>query len=127
MDKIILDTNFLLIPAVLKVDIFSEIERIEESKYKLYIIDKTVDELKKIIEKQRGKHSSAAKMALQLISKKKISKIKTDSEKDVDSIIVDLAKKEKIIVATQDKILKFRLKNKAQLITLKAKKYLSFL
>ena len=46
MAKIILDTNFLMIPAQFNVDIFSEIHRICDFKYELYIIDKTIDELR---------------------------------------------------------------------------------
>ena len=42
--KIILDTNFLMIPSMFKVDIFSEIERICDFKYELCIVDKTLDE-----------------------------------------------------------------------------------
>ena len=71
--KIILDTNFLLIPGTLKVDIFEEIKRICDFKYTLHIIDKTVDELKKITETQRGKYKTAAKLALMLIKKKMLS------------------------------------------------------
>ena len=46
MKKIILDTNFLLIPAQFKVDIFDEIDRIMIEKYQLFVLDKTIDELK---------------------------------------------------------------------------------
>ena len=45
MKKIILDTNFLLIPAQFNVDIFSEIERICDFQYQLCIVDKTLSEL----------------------------------------------------------------------------------
>ena len=71
MKKILLDTNFLLIPSQFKVDIFSELERICIFNYKLYVLDKTVDELKYIIEKQKGKHKEAAKIGLQLLKLKK--------------------------------------------------------
>lgn len=123
--KIILDTNFLLIPGTLKVDIFSEINRICNFKYTLHIVDKTLDELKKIIETQRGKYKSASNLALQLIKNKGVKTIKTKKDKLVDNLILDIAKKSKIIVATQDKELKKRLKAKnAGLIVLKQKKYL---
>ena len=53
---ILLDTNFLMLSAQFNVDIFSEIERICNFNYKLYVLDKTVDELKYIVVKQKGKH-----------------------------------------------------------------------
>ena len=73
MKKIILDTNFLLIPSQSKVDIFAEIDKICMFKYELCIVDKTIDELNNIIEKQKGKHKAAAKLALQLIKSKHLN------------------------------------------------------
>ena len=55
MKKIILDTNFLLIPSQFNVDIFTEIDRICLFKYKLCVLDETINELNSIIEKQKGK------------------------------------------------------------------------
>ena len=43
MYKVIIDTNFLLIPEQFKVDIFTEFKNLLGD-VKLYIIDKTVDE-----------------------------------------------------------------------------------
>jgi len=85
MKKIILDTNFLMIPYTFRVNIFAELSRIMDDSYKLFIIDKTVDELENIIKNQPGKHKQAAQLALQLIAKKKFSLINTiHSSKDVD-------------------------------------------
>ena len=126
MKKILLDTNFLLIPPQFKVDIFSEIERICYFNYKLYILDRTVDELENIIKKQKGKSKEAAKLALKIIKLKGIEKIKTEKGIDVDAAIIEAAKKG-FIVATQDKILKKRLKmQNIPVITLRQKKYLIF-
>ena len=123
LGKIILDTNFLLIPMQFKVDIFSEIDRICMFKYKLYIVDKTIDELNKIIEEQKGKHKLAAKVALQLVKKKGISVIKT-KEGPVDDLILDLLD-EGHILATQDTLLKKRaVKKGIRIISMRSRKYL---
>lgn len=123
MKKIILDTNFLLIPVQFKVDIFSEIDRICLFKYKLFIVDKTIGELKQIIEKQRGKHRLAAKIALQLIKKKDISIIKT-KEGRVDDLILQLLDKD-CILATQDELLRKKaVKKGITEIVLRSKKHL---
>ena len=124
MQKILLDTNFLLIPTQFNVDIFSEIDRIILENYKLYILDKSIDELKKIIadKKQKLKNKKAAKLALQLIKAKNLNIIKTKQDKPVDDIIADL---KGYIIATQDTELKKRLKaKKVKIITLRAKKKL---
>ena len=126
MKKILLDTNFLMICAQFKVDIFSEIERICNFNYKLYVLDKTVDELKNIIKKQKGKHKESAKIGLQLLKIKKIEIIKTDSFEKTDDIIVEYAYKKDYIVATQDKDLKRKLINQGTTtIILKQKKMLA--
>ena len=124
MIKVIIDTNFLLVPFQFNVDIFSEISRICDFNYKLYIFDKTIEELEKIIETGKGKDKRAAKLGLQMVKKFKISKIKTS--KLVDDAIVDLCKKEKVIVATQDIGLRRRIKGKCKLIVLRKKSYLEF-
>ena len=48
-----LATNFLLIPVQFKVDIFSEIARIITFEYKLLVLDKTIEELKSIVETRK--------------------------------------------------------------------------
>ncbi len=126
--KIVLDTNFLLIPYQFNVDIFEEIRRICNFKYRLYIVDKTIDELEKLVEKERGKDKDAAKLAMSLIKHKDIKIIPTDDNKIVDDLIVDIAEEEEIIVATNDKELKEKLKQKnIRLIILRQKKYLKLL
>ncbi len=125
MKKVILDTNFLLIPARFKVDIFSEIGKIVSFQYKLSIIDKTIDELNNIIDNKSVKvrDREYAKIGLQLIKAKKVGMIKSDG-KYVDDIIVDISDKD-TIVATSDKELKKRLKKKGiKMIVLKKKQYL---
>jgi hypothetical protein len=119
--KIILDTNFLLLPYQFKLDIFTEIDRIILEKYEIYILDKTIEELKKLINNQgeKVKNKLAATLALQLIKVKKIPIIKTKENASVDDII---AKLEGYVIATQDIELKKRLNCK--IITMRAKKKL---
>jgi hypothetical protein len=117
MKTIILDSNFLMIPFQFKIDIISEINRICNFKYELKIIDKTIDELENLNKKE-------AKAALKLIENKKIRKIVTKKDKIVDDLILELTDKN-IIVATQDKELKRKLKDKnTPIIVLRQKKYL---
>ena len=128
--KIILDTNFLMVPVQFKVDIFSEIERICSFNYELCVLDKTIEELNNIISREGTKKKTYAKVALNIIKIKKIKVLDTSSitgSEHTDDIIVEIAKNKAYIVATQDKILKKRLKVKSiHLITLRQKKYLVF-
>ncbi|MBU0461877.1 MAG: nucleotide-binding protein, partial [Nanoarchaeota archaeon] len=126
--KIIIDTNFLLIPAQFKVDIFGEIERIMHEPYELYIIDRTTDELRSIIERQRGKDKEAAKLALSLLERYPVKALKTpETERllNVDRLILKQVRTHKYVVATQDAALKQKLRqNNVRLIVLRQKKFL---
>jgi len=126
--KILLDTNFLLIPYQFKVDIFTQIDKISIFKYKIFILDKTLQELNKIVEEQKGKNKDAARIALKLISIKDIEVIKTESNKNTDDTIYGIALKDDFIVATQDKDLKRKLVNQGcKVIILKQKKILAII
>ena len=123
--EVIFDTNFFLIPGEFGVDVFEELEKTATFKYEIYVIDKTVDELHKIIKEQKGKHSANAKLGLQLLEKKKIKIIKTETLKNVDELIKEHAKKAHTLVATQDKALQNALRQKGVgIISLRQKKRL---
>jgi len=107
MKTIILDTNFITSALKNKIDIFKELQRIIEQNYEVKIIDKTINELEKLKDN----------LAIQLI--KKIKKIK--STEDVDTEIVKNSDKN-TIVATLDRELKQKLKNKGvKTITIRQK------
>ena len=124
--KIILDTNFLLVPGQFHIDIFSEIENIMHYNYELYIIDKTIDELKKIVKNAKQVDKSAAKIALKLLEQKNIQIISTKNKeyKIVDDYILEIVTKD-YFVATIDKELKKKLLSKGvKIIETKQKKYI---
>ncbi|MBN1545011.1 nucleotide-binding protein [Candidatus Woesearchaeota archaeon] len=128
MKHIILDTNFLLIPAQFKVDIFSEIQKIMEVPYELCIVDRTLEELDKLKDSASGRDKQAARLALQLLKAKEVRSLKTEKNLNTDKLIVELAKPADFIVATQDMALKDVLKRKSvQLIVLRQKKYLKLI
>ena len=127
MKKILLDTNFLMACKQFKVDIFTQIDKISDFKYGIFVLDKTLDELKKIIEEQKGKNREAARIALKLIAIKNIKVVKTKSDKKTDDVILDVASEDDYIVATQDKELKSRLKEKnVPMMVLRQKKKVVF-
>ena len=126
MKKIIIDTNFLMIPYQFRVDIFAEFNRICNFNYNLYIFEQSIDELRNIIEKQHLKHKKAAQLALKLIKLKNINLLKSN-QKDVDSAILK-SLDEDTVIATQDKMLKKELLEKgAFVIMLRQKKYLKLI
>jgi rRNA-processing protein FCF1 len=123
--KVVLDTNFLLIPGQFRVDIFSEIERIMQEPFELCVVDKSIAELNKLAAGGRQIDKFAAKLALVLIIQKNLKTLHSfGSKKSVDDIIVAKAD-ENTFIATQDKVLKERVKERgAKIIGLRQQKYL---
>lgn len=113
MKKIILDTNLIIYCLEYKVDILAELARICDFPFQVCILDKTIDELK-------GK--KLEKLALTFI--KKLNIIPTKKDKSVDGLLLE---QKDSIIATQDKILKEKLKKAGiPIIILRQKKYLMF-
>jgi hypothetical protein len=127
MKTIILDTNFLVDCLSWKVDFFRELERIIPFAYRLMVVDKTLDELDAIITKGKQDVKIGARLANQLIMKKRIGIIMTDKKGYTDTLILKAAGKE-TIVATQDQDLKRRLKaNGIPVVIIRQKKFLEII
>ncbi|MBS3136729.1 hypothetical protein J4401_07290 [Candidatus Woesearchaeota archaeon] len=124
MVKVIFDTNFLLIPCLFKVDIFAEADKLILEKYSSCIVEQSIRELKKIMTSGNGREKRAALFALSIIKKKKLE-ILFFSGKDADSAILEAARANDIIVATQDRELKIELKKlKKKTLVLRQKSHL---
>ncbi|MEM0231414.1 MAG: nucleotide-binding protein [Candidatus Woesearchaeota archaeon] len=127
MEKVLLDTNFCMIPGQFKVDIFSEIRRILPTA-KVCTLDLNIEELKRLEKEGSLKERRAARIALQLIKQKDVCIIKTKSflntsqnPKDADEALAEFAA-QGYIIATQDRELKRRIKG--PIIVMRKKKFL---
>ncbi len=115
MKKIILDTDFLIDCIKFKIDFIGEISRVIDFNYKIYIIDKTLDELR---------NKPDYKLIKGILEANSVEFIGTKKDKDVDDLILDLID-EDCIIATQDQELKRKLKEKnIPVITIRQKSYL---
>lgn len=128
MIKVYVDTNFFLIPYQFKVDIFAEIDRIITSEYQLCTVKECVDELKHLMEHEKGADKRAAKLAFDLLMSKKfyiVPRAKQKAFKGADNHLFKIAETGKDYVATNDKGLKARLRAKdVNLIVLRQKNHL---
>ncbi len=107
MKRVIIDTNALMALVQFKVDIFEELKSCCDFKYEVAILKGSIDELKKLAEKDNSKESRAAKLLLQLIKSKKL-RVMLHPEGYVDDLLVDYSKRGCLIL-TQDIPLKKRL------------------
>ncbi|MGV8151110.1 MAG: PIN domain-containing protein [Candidatus Woesearchaeota archaeon] len=122
--RIILDTNFLMIPGQYKIDIFEDIKKLINTPLELSIFKETIDELEKIAF-GNTRDKANAKIALTLIKQKNLKTLKNSSSQTsyIDEIILECAT-ENDVVCTQDKALKRLLKTKyprIRIITLNRK------
>ena len=108
MKSALLDTNFILICIKQKIDFFEELYL---QGYQIIITDKVIDELKKL------KQTSA----LKLLEKNNFKEIIL-TEKNTDNSIINYARKNPdILIATLDKQLSNKLKNRKIIIRGKKK------
>ncbi len=128
MQKILLDTNFILTCMKQKIDILKEFEELFGF-YQILIPMQVLDELDKLTRSKKLKirERQAAEVSLELI-KKLEPEILHFEEKNVDEAIIDyLNKKNDIVLATLDRELKKRIKNKKiKFLTIKRKKKVGF-
>lgn len=126
MKQIIIDTNFLLIPAQFGVDIFSEIERVCRFPHELAVMEGTILELEHLRDAGSAKEKREAKLALGLLKSYKPKSVSMEGM-DVDFAILRLAKSG-VIVATQDGELKRKLSEKGiALLVLRKEKHLQLI
>jgi len=102
--KIILDTNFLIYCSKEKLDYEEELAELINEPYELVVPEQVLAELEKLKNiAKKGRDKQAASIALQILEKKGIKKIKAEGE-SVDEAIINLAKEDsKNIVCTLDR------------------------
>ena len=114
--KFLLDTNFLLLPGMFGVDIFSELKAFERPEF--YTIEGVITELERL-----SRRNKDAKTALLFIKKEGVEVIPTPKNLPTDDALVELGQKG-FVVCTQDRVLiqKLRRKN-CRIVTMRQQKY----
>jgi rRNA-processing protein FCF1 len=109
--KIILDSNFLLIPAQFRLDIFEAMTTLINRRHEPIVLSTTKNELRKMVEKGAPKLRKQAKMALELAEKCQLAHVERKTEESNDDVIVRIAAQWKCPVATNDSELRQRLRD----------------
>lgn len=110
--RVLLDTNFLLLPFQRRIDIFTEIEHLLNQHVHFIVLPQILQELESLILRGKEKERRAAKSAQQMV--KQYCHVTTDlppkyNTLDADTALVEYAKTHKAIVATNDRTLRKRL------------------
>ena len=124
---VVIDTNFLLVPAQFAVDIFTEAERVLERNLDFVLLSSTLDELEQKLQAATNKTEIRHfKIAKELTKRCRI--VETDEESmktPVDDQVLAYAQSVKGVLATNDKELRVRAKsNGVPVLILRGMKYL---
>ena len=108
--KVILDSNFLMIPFQFNLDVFQEIEYLLQKKVDFIVPSAVKSELTGI-SARGGEGAAEASLALQLASRCRVVEVTLDENETVDDAIIKSSQKLGAVVATTDIELKKRLRN----------------
>ena len=108
--KVILDSNFLMIPFQFNLDVFQEIEYILQRKVDFIVPSLVKSELTGI-STRGGEGAAEASLALQLASRCRVVEVAMNPGETVDDAIVKASQKLGAVVATTDIELKKRLRD----------------
>ncbi len=124
---VVIDTNFLLVPAQFAVDIFTEAERVLERNLDFILLSSTLDELEQKLQAATNKTEIRHfKIANELAKRCRVVESDEESMKlSVDDQVLAYAKSVRGVLATNDKELRVRAKsNGVPVLILRGMKYL---
>jgi rRNA-processing protein FCF1 len=98
--KLLVDTNFLLIPVRFKVDIFTESQNAVNDVVEFYVSSRVLDEIQILKERSKGSFVRQLKLAEKL--SENCTVINDSSSTRVDQSLINLALGEDMMIGTAD-------------------------
>jgi hypothetical protein len=111
--KVILDSNFLFIPAKFQIDVFEELAKLLNQRFEPVLLSSIYQELKTMAEKGAPSRRKQASLALKLADKCKLVNVEKQLEETNDDVILRIAMLWKSPVATNDRELRRKLRARA--------------
>jgi rRNA-processing protein FCF1 len=121
--KILVDTNFLLVPVRFKVDIFTESQNAVNDLVDFYVSSRVLNEIQILKDKSKGSFVRELKLAEKLAENCLV--IEDLSKTRVDQSLIDLAIEEGMVIGTTDtEVRKNARKAGVKVVYLRQKSYL---
>jgi len=111
--KVILDSNFLFIPAKFQIDVFEDLAKLLNQRFEPVLLSSIYQELKTMAEKGAPSRRRQASLALKLAEKCKKIDVEKHLEETNDDVILRIALLWKSPVATNDRELRRKLRARA--------------
>lgn len=108
--KVILDSNFLFVPAQFKIDVFEELMKLLNQWFEPILLSATYQELQTMTEKGSPSRRKQASLALKLTEKCRLVNVEKEMGETNDDVILRIATQWKSPVATNDRELRRRLR-----------------
>jgi rRNA-processing protein FCF1 len=123
---VIMDTNFLTVPAQFGVDVFSEAERVLERSLDFVLLDSVLEEIRSNLKKASRTEARMFRVALDLVDKCTVVNVAdTTKSAHVDDQLLDYAKSVEGVLATNDRDLRERASSQGiPVLILRGKKHL---
>jgi len=110
--KVILDSNFLFVPAQFRIDVFEGLMNLLNQRFEPILLSSTYQELQTMAEKGSSSRRKQALLALKMAEKCRVVNVKKSAEKTNDEVILRVATEWKCPVATNDRELRRKLRNR---------------
>ena len=110
--KIIIDANLFFVPAQFRIDILENIATLLNQKSEPIILQTTLEEIQQMAEKGTPKLRKQAAMAMKIAEKCRIVNVEKNPEETNDEVILRMAAQMKCPVATNDRELRKRLRER---------------
>ena len=110
--KLILDVNFLFIPSKFRIDIFEQLERLVNQRFEPVLLSPTLRELQIMAERGSPSMRKQASLALSLAKKCRQIKAERKTGETSDDVILRMAVEWKSPVATNDRELRRKLRDR---------------
>jgi len=110
--KVALDSNFLMLPTVKRINLISELDRLINFNYKLITPSCVVDELKRLVDHGKPLERRRARFALKLLEELGVEVEGEPSFKAVDEALLQGALHHGWLVATNDSELRRKLRDR---------------
>ena len=111
--KVILDSNFLFIPAKFQIDVFEDLAKLLNQRFEPVLLSSIYQELKTMAEKGAPSRRKQASLVLKLAEKCKLVNVEKHVEETNDDVILRIAILWKSPVATNDRELRRKLRARA--------------
>ncbi len=109
--QVILDSNALFVPLKFKIDIFAEVEQLLERNVEFILLSPVKQELERLADSEFPKMRKEAIYALKLAEKCKLTMVIDNANLLTDDIIIKVAEAQKMLVFTNDRQLRKRLRD----------------